>query len=328
MKLPRIPPDFSRALAGLALVMILGAMFSADGAFFRASSHADALWSIAAFGILACGLTLVILTGGIDLSVGSLVALAGMVFYLSLAERGPGGSGWLARPGASVPLAAAKAIAVCAACGFMSGTLIAFFRLQPFIATLAMMAFARGLSKHLTANTKVSLRPVPAGVEWLNQRLDLLGFDVAIGILAFAVVAIACGAGLRWLRIGRYLYAVGDNEEASRLSGVPVRATKVLAYTLSGALAGIAGVLFASELRQGDPDSGIAYELTAIAMVVIGGTSLAGGRGGIALTVLGVLTIGYLRKILSLNAVRTPAEHMITGGIIAVAVLAQGLRRR
>jgi len=127
--------------------------------------------------------------------------------------------------------------------------------------------------------------------------------------------------------LGRQLYAIGGNEEAARLSGVPVRFTKVFAYAASGLLAAVAGICQAAQEQQGDPETGIGYELTAIAIVVIGGTTLSGGRGGIGLTLLGTLTIGYLEKILSINAVPEASRLMLTGAIIVIAVLAQKRRR-
>ena len=304
------------AFAALAVVLAVGILFNAEGQFFNPDNHADALWAVSGYGILACGMTVVILTAGIDLSVGSLVALAGVVFAMCTMSHDV--SGWVA-----VPLA----VLVGALCGLLSGILVAVLRLQPFIATLAMMAFARGLAKMLTGGVKVQKLPAPASVEALNSKVGIAGVDVSVSVFLFLGCVLLTVFFLRALRIGRYVYAIGDNEEASRLSGVPVRITKVLAYVLCGAFSGLAGVLFAALERQGNPDAGVGYELTAIAMVVVGGTSLMGGRGGVVLTVLGALTIGYLRKILDINGVDTPQQLMITGGIIVLAVLVQSLRR-
>jgi ribose transport system permease protein len=305
------------ALGALAIVLGFGAIYNADGAFFLPATHADALWQIAGFGIIACGMTIVILTGGIDLSVGSVAGLSGVVVAL-LATK------WHVGGGAAI----AGAVAAGAACGVLSGVLIAALRLQPFIATLAMMAFARGLAKWLTGGVKVQMFEPPAAVAMLDAKF----FVGEIGVPWCVVVFLGCAAAtvgfLRLTSAGMQVYAVGDNEQAARYAGVPVVRTKVLAYTACGALAGLAGVLFAAVGRQGNPDGGAGYELTAIAMVVIGGTTLAGGRGGILLTVLGALTIGYLRKILDINGVETANQLMITGGIIVVAVLGQGWRRR
>ncbi|MHC4514600.1 MAG: ABC transporter permease [Planctomycetota bacterium] len=304
------------AFAALAVVLITGVLFNAEGQFFNPDNHADALWAVSGYGILACGMTVVILTAGIDLSVGSLAALSGVTFAMGTMDAEM--SGWIA-----VPLA----VVIGAACGLLSGVLIAFLRLQPFIATLAMMAFARGLAKLLTGGVKVQKLPAPAAVEALNAKVTIIGVDISVSVFLFLGCVGLTAFLLRALRFGRYVYAIGDNEEAARLSGVPVRLTKTLAYALCGAFSGLAGVLFAALERQGNPDAGVGYELTAIAMVVVGGTSLMGGRGGIVLTVLGALTIGYLRKILDINGVDTPQQLMITGGIIVLAVLVQSLRK-
>ena len=304
------------AFAALAVVLLVGSIFNANGLFFKPDTHALALWAVSGYGILACGMTIVIITAGIDLSVGSLAALSGVVFALCAMDAEM--SGW-----AAVPLA----VLVGASCGLVSGGLVALLRLQPFIATLAMMASARGLAKMLTGGVKVQKLPPPASVEALNSKLPIFGVDVSISVFLFLGCVAVTAFFLRSLRFGRYVYAIGDNEEAARLSGVPVKWTKILAYVLCGAFSGLAGVLFAAVERQGNPDAGVGYELTAIAMVVVGGTSLMGGRGGIVLTVLGALTIGYLRKILDINGVDTPQQLMITGGIIVLAVLVQSLRK-
>ena len=209
---------------------------------------------------------------------------------------------------------------------------MARLRVQPFIATLAVMVFARGLAKWLSGGQKISSavqKPdgtfdygeLPPIFQWLDARL--LGGNIAAVTLVFA----AC-LGLSWLvlaklRYGRYLYATGGNEEAARLSGVPTVRAKLLAYGLSGLFAAVAGICQAVQEQQGDPEAGTAYELSAIAIAVIGGNSLAGGRGGIGLTLLGALTIGYLEKILSINAVGESSRLMLTGTIIIAAVLLQ-----
>jgi ribose transport system permease protein len=315
---PRLPREVAFALVALGLVLALGAVFNAEGVFFRPAIHADALWQIAGFGILACGMTVVILTGGIDLSVGSVAALCGVIFaILTMRLSAPG---WLAIP---------AAMAAGALLGAANGALVALLRMQPFIATLAMMAFARGLAKSnlLSGGVKVQRMPAPPIVEAINAKIPILGVDVSVAVFVFLAGFAAAAVVLRGLRFGRHVYALGDNPEAARLSGVPARATLVAAYGICGLFAGVAGLLFAAIERQGNPDGGVGYELTAIAMVVVGGTSLSGGRGGVTLTILGALTIGYLRKILDINGIQTPGQLMITGCIIAAAVLVQGLRR-
>ncbi|HLO40090.1 MAG TPA: ABC transporter permease [Phycisphaerales bacterium] len=325
--------DILAAACALALMLLIGAFFNADGVFFELATHADTWSQNAAMGVLACGLTVVIITGGIDLAVGSVVALTAVCFALLVMKREP-------------PLHAALAIPlvllVGAGTGFVSGLLIAFARIQPFVATLAVMAAARGLAKWLTDGVKIQKFPYPDLIEQLNTRLTLTTgllnpedpaseivpyAAVSIHVPIFLVVAAITLVLLRFHSLGVRLYAVGGNEQAARYAGVPVRAVKLIAYTFCGVCSALAGLLFCTLERQGNPDGGVGYELTAIAMVVIGGTSLAGGRGGVMLTFLGVLTIGYLRKILDLNNVGTPQQLMITGGIIVLAVLVQGFRR-
>jgi ribose transport system permease protein len=221
--------------------------------------------------------------------------------------------------------------------GAASGTLISWFGIQPFIATLAMMVFARGMAKTVSGGMKVSTAvrnpdgtfrfvDVPEVFRFLDSRV--FGGNVAVVSLIFFCCAVITFIVLSRHVWGRQIYAIGGNEEAARLAGLPVRWGKLFAYVTSGLLAGVAGICQAAQEQQGDPEAGSGYELTAIAVVVIGGTSLAGGRGGIGLTLLGTLTIGYLEKILSINAVPEASRLMLTGLIIVVAVLAQRRRAR
>lgn len=314
----RLPPrEVVFALVGLALVLALGVICNADGVFFIRGIHADALWQNAAFGVLACGMTIVIISGGIDLSVGSVAALAGVVFADQLMKHEAGGA-----------RSCLAAIVAGGLCGLVNGSLVAFLRVQPFVATLAMMAFARGLAKWLAGGQVITKYPYPPVVELLNTRFPVLGLDLSLHVFVFLACVLLTLGFLRATTGGLYVYALGDNELAARFAGIPLRLLKVGVYTISGLSAGVAGILFAVLERQGNPDGAAGAELTAIAMVVVGGTALSGGRGGILLTVLGALTITYLRKILDINAVETHMQLMITGGIIVLAVLAQSLRRR
>jgi ribose transport system permease protein len=310
-----------RALSALILVIAIGCLVHANGAFFRWSTHRDMLRQISVPGILACGMTLVIITGGIDLAVGSVLGLCAVLFaQLTLHQ------GWSAA--FAVPLVMLAG----AACGSASGTFVARFRVQPFIATLALMVFARGLAKWLSGGQKISgivqqpdgsfayVEPPPV-FRHLDARL--FGGNVAAVTLVFLACLLLTWLVLARLRYGRYLYATGGNEEAARYSGVPVTRAKLLAYGLSGVFAAIAGICQAVQEQQGDPEAGGGYELTAIAIAVIGGNSLTGGRGGVGLTLLGALTIGYLEKILSINAVGESNRLMLTGIIIIAAVLLQ-----
>jgi ribose transport system permease protein len=229
-------------------------------------------------------------------------------------------------------VALAAVLAAGATAGLTSGALVARWRIQPFVATLAMMVFARGLAKWLSGGRKISQAvqqpdgnfayvDLPAVFSFLDKRI--LGGQVAVVTLVFIGCVLVSWIVLSKLRYGRYLFATGGNEEAARLSGVPTARAKLLAYGLSGLFAAIAGICQAAQEQQGDPEAGVAYELSAIAIAVIGGNSLMGGRGGIGLTLLGALTIGYLEKILSINAVAESSRLMLTGAIIIAAVLLQ-----
>lgn len=317
-------PD-SRALLALVFVLAIGAIFNADHTFFRIGTHRDTLRESSVYGILACGMTLVIIGGGIDLSVGSVLAFTGVVFAISSIHWG-----WPAY--LSIPLA----LGAGTACGIISGILVTFFDIQPFIATLAMMVFARGLGKMVSGEMKISTTiqapdgsfhdlPLPGIFHAIDSRV--LGGNLSTVTIIFVVCAIVCWIFLAGHRWGRELYAIGGNEEAARLAGVKVKSVKLFSYAAAGLLTGLAGICEAAQLQQGDPDAGLGYELTAIAIVVVGGTSLMGGKGGMGLTILGMLTIGYLDKILSINAVPEPARMMLTGVIIVMAVLAQGRRK-
>lgn len=316
---------FVRTFAALVFVLLLGLIFHADEAFFKWETHRDMLRHISVFGILACGMTLVIITSGIDLSVGSILGLTAVLFSIFSLQLG-----WA--PGLAIPVV----LLAGAACGVTSGGLIARFKIQPFIATLAMMIFARGMAKWASGGQKIStavLKPdgtykyeeVPPIFNVLNSKI--FAENVAVVTLIFFFCILISWIILAKLRWGRHIYAIGGNEEAARLSGIPVIATKLLTYGLSGFFCAVAGICQAAQELQGDPEAGMTYELTAIAIVVIGGTNLMGGRGGLGLTFIGAMTIGYLEKILSINAVGEASRLMLTGIIIIGAVLFQKFRR-
>jgi ribose transport system permease protein len=316
----------TRALLALLLMVLIGAVFNADGAFFRWSVHRDMLRQVSVHGILACGMTVVIITAGIDLSVSSLLALGAVSFA------------WLTFPqGWPAVLAIPMVLAAGVALGSLSGALVARMRIQPFIVTLAMMVVGRGLAKVIAGGRKITnyvteadgtsrLVDPPPVFELIDSRV--LGGNLSIVTIIFLGCVLLTWIVLSRLRLGRHIFAVGGNEEAARLSGVSVGRTLIGAYALSGLLATVAGICQAAQETHGDPETGVGYELDAIAMVVIGGTPLTGGRGSVVLTLIGVLTIGYLQKILSLNAAPEATRLMLTGAIIVCAVLFQrGIRR-
>jgi ribose transport system permease protein len=315
----RLSSPLARALLALAFMILLGVIWNRDGAFFQWSTHRGMLREISVHGILACGMTLVIITAGVDLSVGSVLSLSAVSFAL------------LTMPYGQSALAAIPAVLfIGLLAGAVSGAFVAYFRIQPFIVTLAMMVFARGLSKLVSGGKKVTSYVPGAGApgasypevfNYLDARI--LGGNVSVVTLIFLACVAMTWVLLTKLRLGRYLYAVGGNREAARLSGVPIERVLIAAYALSGFFAAVGGICQAAQETHGDPETGVGYELEAIAMVVIGGTSLMGGRGNVALTLIGALTIGYLQKILSINAYSTETRLMMTGAIILCAVLLQ-----
>ena len=254
--------------------------------------------------VIAVGMTFVILSAGIDLSVGSVLALAGVVMATLLQQQ------W--------PVAAAIGVGLLMgfAFGALNGLAIAWGRLPPFIATLGMMSIARGCALLFTEG-----RPVSG----FDQAFRSLATARILGIPSPVVITAAVYLAARFVlsstRFGRYVYAMGGNEEATRLSGVNVRLHKMLVYGVCGLTSGIAAVLLTARLNSAQPIAGIMYELDAIAAVVIGGTSLAGGEGGVGGTLIGALIMGVLRNGLNLLGVSSFLQQVVIGLVIVVAVL-------
>ncbi len=258
-------------------------------------------------GFVALGMTFVILTGGIDLSVGALAAVAGVI-AANLAGRG-------------LLVAVVAAVAFTTLLGLTNGFLIAKARIQPFIVTLAMMIAARGLALIWTGERAVSVSRLTEGFNWLG--------DEWIGPLPVPVVVLIVAYALGWLmlnytRFGRHVYALGDNEEAARLMGLNVTRVTLGVYALSGALAGLAGATLASRLGAGQPDAAAGWELDAIASVVVGGTLLTGGQGGVGSTLVGLMLLGVVMNIFNLEGTFSPWwQNVIRGVFLLVVVVVQ-----
>ncbi len=268
---------------------------------------------VAVIAILAMGQTFVIVSGGIDLSVGSVLGLGGIVF------------GWAtAVANLPLPVALVLGIGAGASAGLVNGLLITLGNLPPFIATLAMLSAARGLA--LVISGGVPLNPIPAPIRALGSG-DLFGFVPLPVILMLVMWALTVGI-LRSTYTGRCMYAIGGNEEASRLSGIGISRQKLFIYTLSGLFAGIAGILLTARLATADPQAGFTYELDAIAAVVIGGASLSGGVGSASGTLIGAFILGVLRNGLNLLGVSAFWQQVAIGVVIALAVMTDTLRRR
>ena len=304
------------ALAGIVILAIAISPVAADGSrvFLQAGNLTDILRQISLIGMIALSMTFVILTGGIDLSVGSILALATCIAAMCLTRMAPG----MSYPG-HIALAIAAAVAAAGLTGVLNGTVIATLRIQPFIVTLASMIGIRGLAKWITQNENIDIgfgRDVAASFAALFREKAIVIGSYALAAALFIVV-------LARTVFGRHVRAIGDNEKAAQYAGLPIRRTKIWVYTLSGLLSGFAGVLYAAENHQGNPNAGVAYELDAIAAVVIGGTPLSGGRGSIAGTIIGSLIMGVLTNMLRLNNVDSNLEMMIKAVIIVLAVAVQ-----
>ena len=261
--------------------------------------------------IVAVGMTFVIISGGIDLSVGSIVALSGVVL------------GSLLQGGQPLAVALAAALAVGIACGLLNGALVSIGGLPPFIATLGMMSVARGAALVFTEG-----RPVSGFDEGFRSlATGSPGFVPAPVVVMIAVYVVA-HIVLTRTTFGRYVYAIGGNEEATRLSGVAVRFHKTAIYAVSGVMSAIAAIVLTARLNSAQPIAGTMYELDAIAATVIGGTSLMGGEGTLAGTLVGALIMGVLRNGLNLLGVSSFLQQIVIGGVIVGAVLVDTILKR
>ena len=327
---PSAPEDRTRSALSwlvrfqsvLALVVVFaGAVVlspTRDGEiiFLSGENLTNIVRAVSEIGIIAVGMTLVILIGGIDLSVGSVLALAAVSSAVLLVET-------------EMPLLPAVLIvlAIGLVFGALQGAASALLGIQSFIVTLAGLQIARGLARIASGGQAVPIAygdgpgEAPAAFSVLGERT--FNGVVPIPALIFAVVAIGAIVFLRVSAFARHLYAVGGNEKAARLSGVPVTRVKITAFAVSGLLAALAGIVHAGQLNQGSPNDGIGDELDVIAAVVIGGTALSGGRGSMLGTVAGALLLGVLNNILQLNSVDPNVQLVIKGLVIVAAAALQ-----
>jgi ribose/xylose/arabinose/galactoside ABC-type transport system permease subunit len=287
-------------------------------AFFSVANLLNIALSVSVIGILGVGMTAIILTGGIDLSVGSGVALNGVVVALAAnAVGGPHSSALAVLAGLGA------ALAVGAGGGVFTGATVARLGVPPFLVTLALLSIERGLAFVLSSGQ--SLSGLPPAIEWLGQGF-LLGVPVPVWLTA---VVFALGwfvlARTTW---GRWVYAVGGNREAAWLAGIDTRAVIVWVYVANGLLVGLAGVVLAARLGAAVPDAGLGYELDVIAAVVVGGTALTGGRGSVLGTLIGATAIAILNNALNLANVDPYLQRIAVGLVILAAVLGDRLRHR
>jgi ribose transport system permease protein len=320
--------DLLQKFAALASLLLLTAVFSMVSTTFSTLGNGlTVALQVTSIAYLGLGATCVIVTGGIDLSVGAILALAGVAAALAV------------KHGAPVPLAMALGVAVGLACGLVNGLCVTMLRLPPFIATLGMMLVARGLALQITDAKAVgglgeSFAELGNGSLLRIAKIDAQGFPDVIfpgipyPVLLMIVLAVAISILLNRTTLGRHLYAIGSNFEAARLSGVHVKAVTAFAYVLSGGLAGVTGCVLMSRLVTAQPSEGLMYELDAIAAAVIGGTSLSGGVGTISGTMIGAFVIGILRNGLNMSGVSAFVQQIIIGLVILLTVWIDQMRHR
>lgn len=307
--------NFLRGATGpLIGLVLLGAFLSlTTDTFLTLRNFLNVMDQVTVLGVMAVGMTLVILIGGIDLSVGSVLALSGMVM------------GFVGNHlGLPFGLAIIAALIASSLCGVVSGLMVTRLNMPAFIATLAMMSIARGLASMITNGEQIVGFP-----DWFSNLAIIRHFGFLTVTVAVMIVIVA----IAWIVLtfrpaGRALYAIGGSAEVARLAGINVREATLIVYALCALAAGLAGVILSARLDSAQPSSGIGYELDTIAAVVIGGASLSGGVGGIGGTVVGVLIIGFLRNGLNLLQVSPFVQQVIIGLVIAIAVAADTMRRK
>lgn len=312
--------------AFFALIVIIAVFSFLSANYFNTNNFLIMASHVAIFGLPAIGMLLVILNGGIDLSVGSTLGLAGVFAGFLMQGVNLQAFGVILY----FPLWAVVilTLALGALVGLVNGVLVAFFRVPAFVATLGSLYVARGIALLMTDG--LTYNKLSGSPELGNTGFDWLGFNrilgIPIGVLILAVVALAVGFMLSRSAFGRWLYASGGNERAADLSGVPVKRVKVSVYVLSGICAALAGLVLSSQLTSAGPTAGTTYELTAIAAVVIGGAALTGGRGNVRGTLLGAFVIGFLSDGLVIIGVSAYWQTVFTGAVIVLAVLLNTLQ--
>jgi len=292
-----------RTVSVLVLILIVAA-FSSD-AFFTVGNILNVVRQVSITAIIAAGMTFVILTGGIDLSVGSVVALSGALSAATMVGTG------------SLPCAIGVALLVGATIGLLNGLFINKGNIPPFITTLAVMVLVRGCVLVFTNGSPIATK---------SDAYNFLGKGYFLGIpfpiIVLIVLYLLCYGVLKYTKFGRSVFCLGGNREATRLSGINISRVEVLVYGISGVLAGLTGMILTARLGSAQPTAGSGYELDAIASVILGGTSLSGGQGSILFTVIGALILGVLDNILVLINVSPFASNIVKGAVILLAVLA------
>lgn len=274
---------------------------------------------IVVIAIIAVGMTMVIITAGIDLSVGSLIALSAVVAAWIIREMGGEDATFMV-----MLMASLAAILMAGLVGFASGITITQFKVPPFIATLAVMLVASGFAYIISRGE--SIYEIPDAYVWLGRGADL--FSIPNAVILMAIIYLLAHILMTRTTLGRYIYAVGGNPEAARLSGIRVNLVLLFVYTVCGMMAGLGGIVQASQLKSGAPTYGLLYELYVIAAVVVGGTSLQGGEGRIMGTLVGALIIAVIQNGMNLTGVESYTQKVVLGFVILIAVLLDMLKKR
>lgn len=295
----------------IAFIVLCVVMAIASPSFLRSTNLLNILQQVSINFTIAIGMTFVILIGGIDLSVGSITALTGMLVAILMKTYN-----W--------NVALAVTVSMLAACGMglINGALIAGLNLPPFIMTLGMMEIARGLSYSVTAGQPIYT--LPEGFLAISGRINNIPL---VAILIMLILFLIAFYVLRYTRFGRYVYAVGGNESCAKLSGINVKAVKVAVYTISGFCCGVAAMLLTSRLDSAVPTNAEGYEMNAIAAAVIGGVSMSGGEGSLVGTIIGAFMIGVIANGMNLLVIPTGPQRVVTGAIIVLAVILDVVRK-
>ena len=312
--------NFRDAQTGNSKFQVMAPQSSHWPNFLKTSNLLNVANQIAVIAILAIGMTLVIITAGIDLSVGSLIAVSAVLATWIIREWFGGDESTIA----GMVTGCGLSILACSALGFFSGSMIAFFGVPPFVATLGMMMVGSGLAYMLSGG--LSVYQLPESFDWLGRGDDFAGIPNAV--ILMVILYLLAHIVMSRTTVGRYIYAVGGNPEAARLSGVPVKKILLWVYAGCGALAGLGGVIMASQFKSGDPKYGLMYELYVIAAVVVGGTSLSGGRGKVFGTLIGAFIIAVIQNGMNLTGVQSYTQKVVLGVVLLLAVLLDMLKKR
>jgi inositol transport system permease protein len=325
----KLPPEANifLVLIGIALFFeLLGWIFVGQSFLLNQQRLTVMILQVAVIGIIAVGVTQVIITGGVDLSSGSVVGVTAMM-AASLAQTSDFARAVypsLTDMPVIVPVAAGLLVGLIA--GLINGSLIAFTGIPPFIATLGMMVAARGVAKWYTRGQPVSM--LSDDYAAIGANLDVVGISVPVPVIIFLVVALIFHVALRYTRYGKFTYAIGANVQAARVSGINVGRHLIKVYAIAGLLSGLAGVVLSARAISGQAGMGVAYELDAIAAAVIGGTSLAGGVGRITGTVIGTIILGVMTSGFTFLRIDAYYQEIVKGVIIVAAVIIDQHRQR